>query len=395
MRLRGWVALASLWLAACAAEPVPQPPVVEAPQPQLRPVRFADLAGWAADDHAAALRAFENSCRALAKREPTAALGAARWAGTVADWREVCALASRTEPAAARRFFEDWFVPMALVDGAQEDGLFTGYYEPLLRAARQPTATYHVPLHGRPDDLIAVDLGAFAEDLGGRRIAGRIADGRLIPYYSRAEIEAGALEGRAPAVFWVDDPVAKFFLEIQGSGQVELASGERLRVGYAEQNGRPYRAIGRDLVEMGELSREGVSLQSIRAWLRAHPDRARALMNRNPSYVFFRETGPVVAGVGPVGAQGVPLTAGRSIAVDRRFVPLGVPLWVETTAPTPAGDVPLRRLLVAQDTGGAIRGVVRGDVFWGDGTGAEYTAGHMRSTGRWFVLLPRGVLPSA
>jgi membrane-bound lytic murein transglycosylase A len=392
--MRGAVVLLVVMFAGCAARP-PVPPAPEVPEAQLRAVRFADLQGWDSDDHAAALGAFRTSCAALAKRASDAALGRAMWAGTVADWRPVCDAADRTEPAAARAFFEEWFVPMALTDRGAPDGLFTGYYEPLLRAARAPSSVFRVPLHGRPADLVSVDLGAFIEDLDGRRIAGRVADGRLVPYYSRAEIEAGVLDGRAQAVFWVDDPVEKFFLEIQGSGQVELPDGERLRVGYAEQNGRPYRAIGRDLVEMGELERDEVSLQSIRAWLRANPDRAQALMNRNPSYVFFRETGPVVAGVGPVGAQGVPLTAGRSIAVDRRFVPLGVPLWVETTVPSPGGEMPLRRLMVAQDTGGAIRGVVRGDVFWGEGAAAEYSAGHMRSTGRWFALVPRGLVPSA
>jgi membrane-bound lytic murein transglycosylase A len=242
---------------------------------------------------------------------------------------------------------------------------------------------------------VAVDLGEFDESLNGRRIAGRVVDGRLRPYLDRAAIDRGGLAGRGLELLWVDDAVGKFFLQVQGSGLVELADGRRLRIGYADQNGRAYRAIGRDLVEMGELAREEVSLQTIRDWLRAHPERAQELMERNPSYVFFRELGDAATTPGPLGAQNVALAPERSIAVDRRFVPLGVPLWLDTTAPYPEGERPFRRLLVAQDTGGAIKGPVRGDVFWGSGERAEHIAGHMRSRGRWFALLPRALVPTS
>jgi membrane-bound lytic murein transglycosylase A len=216
-----------------------------------------------------------------------------------------------------------------------------------------------------------------------------------VPYHSRAEIEGGALAGRELELLWVDDAIAKFFLQIQGSGQVRLDDGRVVRVGYATQNGHPYRAIGRDLIEIGALTRDEVSLQTIRAWLQAHPRDAAAIMARNRSYIFFQEHPELAAADGPLGAQGVPLTAGRSLAVDRRYVPLGVPLWLETSVPAPEGPAPLRRLMVAQDTGGAIKGVVRGDVFWGGGERAEAVAGRMKSTGRYAVLLPRALVPTS
>jgi membrane-bound lytic murein transglycosylase A len=250
-----------------------------------------------------------------------------------------------------------------------------------------------VPLYGRPGDLIDVDLGSFDADLKGHRIAGRVEGQRLMPYYTRAQIDAGALAGRGLELFWVEDPIRSFFMQIQGSGQIDLPDGSRMRVGYAAQNGRPYRAIGRDLVAMGAIARDDVSLQSIRAWLVAHPDQARGVMEKNPSFVFFRALPDLAAAPGPLGAMGVPLTPERSLAVDRRFLPLGVPLWLSTTAPWPSGEGPLQRLVIAQDTGGAIRGPVRGDVFWGSGDAAEAVAGRMQSKGGYWILLPRGLSP--
>jgi membrane-bound lytic murein transglycosylase A len=391
-RSSAWAAaLAALWLAACAEREAPEPAV------ELRPVAFADLPGWPDDDPSAALAAFGRSCAVLARRDPGDAMGRAAWAGRIGDWRDVCAAAGGIAPdrEAARAFFERGFVPVAVTDRGAAEGLFTGYYEPLLAGSRTPDARYRVPLHRRPPDLVSVDLGDFDDSLSGKRIAGRIADGRLRPYPDRAAIDGGDLAGRGLELLWVDDAIAKFFLQIQGSGLVELQDGQRLRVGYADQNGRTYRAIGRDLVEMGELTREEVSLQSIRDWLRAHPDRAAALMAKNPSYVFFRELGDAATTPGPVGAQNIALTPERSIAVDRQFVPLAVPIWLDTTAPFPDGERPFRRLLIAQDTGGAIKGLVRGDVFWGSGELAEHVAGHMKSRGRWFVLLPRPLAPAS
>jgi membrane-bound lytic murein transglycosylase A len=272
-------------------------------------------------------------------------------------------LASAT---AARAFFESWFQPYRVSDNGERTGLFTGYYEPVLHGSRQPRGPYQVPLHAPPGDLLRIDLGRFNPELGGYAIWGRLADGELVPYYSRAEIDDGALGGRDLELLWVDDPIAKFFLQVQGSGQVRLDDGSVVRLGYAGQNGQPYRAIGRDLIELGALPRDQVSLQTIRAWLRAHPADAPTIMERNPSYIFFEEHPELAAEDGPLGTQGVPLTAGRSLAVDRRFLPLGAPVWLDASAPRPdrpEDEAPLRRLLIAQDTGGAIKGVVRGDVF--------------------------------
>lgn len=390
--VRALAACALLALAGCAEKAEkPAEPAVE-----LRPVAFRDLAGWADDDASGALLAFRTSCAVIGRRAATDGMGREPWAGKAGDWQPICAEAGSVplEPAAARTFFEAAFVPVLVTDRGKAEGLFTGYYEPLLMGSRTPGGRFTVPLHRRPGDLVNVDLGTFDSALEGKRIAGRVDGGKLVPYPDRAAIDAGALAGRGDELLWVDDPVGKFFLQIQGSGLVELAEGQRIRVGYADQNGRAYRAIGRDLVEMGALTREEVSLQTIRDWLRAHPDRAAGIMAKNPSYVFFREQGDASRTTGPVGAQNVPLTPERSIAVDRRFMPLGAPIWLETTAPFPGGDRPFHRLVVAQDTGGAIKGPVRGDVFWGDGPVAEHVAGHMKSPGRWLVLLPKSLAPT-
>lgn len=368
----------------------------------LRPARFADLPGWESDAHAEALAAWLRSCERIGRLPAEKPLGGAGFAGTAGDWRAACTAASRfggpgaaagaSRPgdAAARAFFERELVPFATSDAGEATGLFTGYYEPLLRGSRRLQGRYTVPLYGRPPELVTVDLGDFRDELRGQRIAGRVEEGALVPFADRTTIVAGALAGRELEIVWVDDSVDAFFLEIQGSGRIELAEGGVLRVGYVAQNGHPYFAIGRDLVERGALRREEVSLQSIRRWLAANPAEAPAVMARNASYVFFQE----VPGDGPLGAEGVVLTPGRSLAVDLAHLPLGVPVWLDGTMPGPAEgrpDRPLRRLLVAQDTGGAIRGPVRGDVFWGAGEEAAAVAGRMKHPGRIWLLLPRAV----
>jgi membrane-bound lytic murein transglycosylase A len=381
-------------LGSCAEERKPAEAPPAGPVLRLSAVDFGALPGWAADDLQPALAAFVRSCGRWAKQAVDKAVGGqGGFAGAVANWRPVCADASAA--AEARAFFEANFVPYAVSDDGNREGLFTGYYEPLLRGARAPDAAYRYPLYRRPGDLVSVDLGQFDPELEGRRIGGRVEKGKLVPYADRAAIDRGALAGRELELLWVDDPVDRFFLEIQGSGQVRLPSGETVRVGFADQNGRPYRAIGKDLIESGAIPRERMSMQAIRAWLEANPDQAPATMAKNPSVVFFTELTGLAAASGPLGAQGVPLTPGRSLAVDRKFLPLGAPVWVDTTAPEPDGERPLRRLMVAQDTGGAIRGPVRGDVFWGAGPAAEHLAGHMKSPGRLFILLPRDLAPTS
>ncbi len=396
---RGAAPLGIIAIAAAAALVytafVPPPPK---PPDRLVLVResFDQLAGWAEDSHAEALPALARSCARLAKRGDEESVGPDGIAGSTADWRQPCAAAARIgeDDDAARQFFESEFAPFALHNNDAAVGLFTGYYEPQLRGSLVADERYTVPLYRRPPDLVTAKLGAFHPELSGRRITGRVREGRLVPYPSRAEIDGGALANRDLELVWVDDPVAAFFLHIQGSGHVELSDGTLIRVGYGGQNGHAYVAIGRELVERGALTQESVSLQSIRAWLRAHPAEAAALMAANPSYVFFRR----LEGEGPVGAEGTVLSAGRSLAVDRRYLPLGVPLWLDAMAPPTTGsgpDRPLRRVVIAQDTGGAIRGPVRGDVFWGHGAEAEAVAGHMKHEGRYYILLPLAVADRA
>ncbi|MGH1399575.1 MAG: murein transglycosylase A, partial [Alphaproteobacteria bacterium] len=282
-----------------------------------------------------------------------------------------------------QRYFEQNFTPYNVRSGSDPNGLFTGYYEASLKGSRTKTARYNIPLHTRPDDLVMVQLGEFREELKGQRIAGRVKGGNLKPYESREEIIAGKWPHHDKVLLWVDDPVDAFFVQIQGSGLVEMSDGTTMRIGYAGQNGHPYYAIGRELIKRGALTKESVSMQAIRDWLAKNPADADALMNTNKSYVFFRE----INGEGPIGGQGVALTAGRSLAIDRSLISYGLPIWTDIAAPTP-DTKSIQKLMITQDTGGAIRGAVRGDVFWGYGATAETLAGSMKSKGKYWVLLP-------
>ncbi|MCX7892102.1 MAG: MltA domain-containing protein [Burkholderiales bacterium] len=358
---------------ACPACPGVKPP--EARAPTLTAASFAELPGWTADAVGEAWSAFLASCRAL-RFQPA--------------WQPVCTEAAKVASpgdAAVRAFLEANFVPFRIASGDGEvQGLVTGYYEPLLRGSRARRAPFLYPLYAPPDDLLVIDLAAVNPELKGLRLRGRLDGRRVVPYYSRAEIDNGAAPVAGKEIVWVDDPVEAFFLQVQGSGRVRLEDGRFLRVGYADQNGHPYRSIGRWLVESGELPVGEASMQGIQRWARANPQRLGELLNQNPSYVFFREL-PDADG-GPPGALGVPLTPERSIAVDPRHIPLGAPVWLATTRP--ASDAPLERLVLAQDTGGAIRGAPRADFFWGFGPDAGREAGRMRQQGRMWVLLPRG-----
>ena len=353
---------------------VPPAPGATPEKARLERVDFADLPGWRQDDVAAGWRAFLRGCGALRTRQ--------EWVQLCEDARAIDA----QNDAEVRRFLESRLVPHRVVapDGGAQ-GLLTGYYEPLLRGSRIRSERYAVPLYTAPDDLVSVDLSAVVPETKSLRLRGRVVGRKLMPYWSRAEIENGsaALEGRE--LLWVDDPVDLFFLQVQGSGRVELEDGEIVRVGYADQNGHPYRSIGRLLVERGELGVDQASMQGIKAWGRANPEKLEALLRENPSYVFFRELPP--NGDGPFGSLGVALTARRSIAVDPSVVPLGVPVFIDSTLPGSAE--PLRQLMAAQDTGGAIKGSVRADFFWGFGPEAGEQAGRMRQPLRLWVLLPR------
>ena len=378
---RGIATLLLLLLAGCAAPKPPPDHLV------LLPAGFGDLGGWSADHQSEALPALLRSCATRLKFADGEKVGPNGIAGTVADWRQPCAAAATVpdnDDTAARQFFETWFQPYRCANNAVTEGLFTGYYEAELAGARARGGVFQTPLLKRPPDLVMVELGDFRPNLRGERIAGRVVSGRLKPYDTREQIEAGSLEKLDLPLLWVEDPIAAFFLEIQGSGRVTLPDGSVQRVGYDGQNGWPYVAIGKVMADRGLLDRDNVNMQSIRAWLAAHPDQAKAIMDANPSYVFFRE----LKGDGPLGSEGVVLTPGRSLAVDRSFLPLGAPVWLAASDDR-IGEI--RRLLVAQDSGGAIRGPVRGDVFWGHGPEAERNAGYQRARGAEYLLLPKTV----
>lgn len=356
----------------------------------LRRVNYSDLPNWEADELSEAAPALLNSCQAITKKPANTNLGIAGRAG---DWREPCAILSRMnqrDNASMRAYFENWFKPWAIRGENGDEGLFTGYYEASLKGSWSRKGQYQTPLYARPRDLISVDLGAFRAEWKGKRISGKVSKDQLIPYDDRASIAEGTLAGRARPLLWVDNPIDAFFLEVQGSGRVQMRDGKTVRVGYDGANGQGYASLGRILLDMGELSRP-VSMQSIRKWLEGHKERAQEIMNQNASYVFFR----ILKEPGPTGAQGVPLTARRSLAVDPAYIPLGAPMWLEIAdnGNESDGQSENGRLVVAQDTGGAIKGVVRGDFFWGYGKDAENKAGGMQSKGRYYVLLPRTVIP--
>ena len=362
-------------------ERVPAPASTE-PSPSaasLHAVDWAELPNGREDAHAAALKAFVQGCAALGAR---------------AVWRGACDAARKIAPgriAGARQFFESHFRPYRAANSKAEPGLITGYYEPLLNGSRQRTTRYRYPLYAIPDDLLVVELGDLTPDLKGMRLRGRLDGRRVVPYYSRAEIDAGSALRSAAVLFWVDDPIDLFFLQVQGSGQIRLDHGERVRVGFADQNGHPYRSIGRLLIERGELAPDNASMQSIKSWARQHPEKLADVLNHNARYVFFKELQSDLPG--PIGALGVPLSAGRSLAIDPSHVPLGAPVYLDTTWPNSKRH--LQRLMIAQDTGGAIRGAGRGDYFWGFGEQAGAQAGRMRQPGKMWVLIPNGTLPES
>ncbi len=325
-----------------------------------------------------ALTVFRSSCKSLQAREDRSGLTQA------GDWASACAAAATTSEAEAQGFFQGQFTAVAVTPAGATpgSGFATGYYEPEIAGSRTPAPGFPVPLYKRPPDLIDVNLGSFVADWKGRTLRGKLEGTSLVPYADRGAIMAGALKGRGLELAWAADPYEAFFLEIQGSGRLRLPDGSIMRIGYAGQNGRDYVAIGRVLVERGDLPRGGASMDTILAWLRANPGKAPALLAANPSAVFFRE----LTGDGPIGAMGVAVTPGLSLAADPAFVPLGAPVLVETTLP---GNLPLAALMVAQDTGGAIKGPNRVDLFRGAGAAARAEAGALAAKAGITLLLPR------
>lgn len=380
-----WLALGlSLLLSACVTPP--KPPAVT-PSPPVAPFAASTwdaLPDWQTLDLAPSWPAFLQSCRALKNRT---------------RWQEICSRAEQLsigDSTAQRTFYETWFTPYQVrnPDGSDQ-GMITGYYEPKLYGSRTRTKRFRYPLYAAPDDLLTIDLGEAYPQLKDLRLRGRLQGKRVVPYYNRGEIDAKSTSAshanalNAHVLFWVDNAVELFFLQIQGSGRIELPDGELVKVGYADQNGYPYVSIGRKLVETGELKLEDASMQGIKNWGEKNPDKLPALLAQNPSYVFFRELPDGLSA--PVGALGVPLTGEYSLAVDARTIPLGAPIFLATTYPN--DSAPLNRLMMAQDTGGAIRGAVRADFFWGFGETPATQAGKMKQQGRMWVLFPKGGEP--
>jgi len=355
---------------------------------------FSDLEGWKNDDFKGFMKAYQTSCARILKRSADDKFSSDPAWGTYGAWQDACrkgATVNQEDSNAVRAFLENNFkVVAASADGTRE-GLFTGYYESTLNGSRVRQGKYQYPLLARPDDLVMVELGDFREELKGQRIAGRVLDGKLKPYENRAAIVSGKMpSAQFKPLVWLDDPQDAFFVQVQGSGIVHLDDGGMMRVGYAAQNGHPYYAIGRELVKRGIYTKDEVSMETIRSWMLQNPDKADELMNTNPSYVFFTEMPDDGSGAGPQGGEGVKLTPGRSLAIDRSKMPYGFPVYLIADYADETGK-PIRKLMMAQDTGGAIRGAVRGDYFWGSGSMAEQKAGPMKAKGRYFFLLPKGV----
>lgn len=340
-------------------------------------ITYQDLKGWSRDRQSLTLQAFRRSCSRILQLAPSSPLDTKltgnMFYGVAGDWREACAAAAHVGAGddAARAYFESYFVPVRFV--SDRSGLFTGYYEPEMNGARSRGGIYQTPVLAPPPGF------KQAREAG-----------KLFP--TRAEIEDGALSGQVLPIVWLADPIDAFFLHVQGSGRVRLTDGTTMRLAFAGKNGQPYTSIGKVLIARGALTPDTVSMQTIRAWLDEHRDEMPGILRRNESYIFFRELKDTDDTLGPLGAEGVNLTPGRSMAVDRSLHPLGVLLWLDAAPAIPGSDGPrLERLMVAQDTGTAIRGLQRGDVFWGSGEEAALNAGHMQSSGEIMALLPRAL----
>lgn len=388
------VIISFLWLAACTTGSIsPTPPPTQSEETIALPLpdkplaksihkrdQWSSLNGWNSDDLLPAWQAFLQSCRVLSK-QPV--------------WQENCKIAASLQHPSSteiRNFFETYFIPYQVVNvDNTEEGLITGYYEPLLKGSRTLSERYRFPVYAAPDELLTIELGEAYPELKDLRLRGRLNGRKVVPYYSRSEImnNPGLLNGYE--LLWVEDEVELFFLHVQGSGRIVLDNGEMMKIGFADQNGFPYNSIGKLLVQRGELPLEQASMQGIKQWGRQNPRKLAELLQQNARYVFFRELPSDLSG--PIGALGVPLTAGRSIAIDPLSIPQGVPVFLATTWPNTSK--PLNRLMVAQDVGGAIKGGVRADFFWGFGHEAGNQAGKMKQAGKMWILMPKEYQPVA
>ncbi|WP_460449865.1 murein transglycosylase A [Alsobacter sp. SYSU BS001988] len=399
--LRAIVAIGGCaWAMALAfAAPAPLPSAetapMSSPSPQsregpggstLRPVDFGALAGWARDDHAAAFATFLRTCRTLTDATPALRPGLAPAPALL----DVCqaALAMRdVGPEQARLFFETRFQPLEIAP-REGQGFLTGYYEPEVEGSLTPSPDFPTPVLGRPDDLVTIPSGGDRGGLDPALAAARRTPAGLEPYADRAAIQDGALAGRGLELLYLRDDVELFLAQVQGSARVRLPDGSVLRMVYAGRNGHPYASIGRIIVSEGRMTLEEMSLERLKAWLRQNPAEARRIMRMNRSYVFFAIGQGMDPAAGPIGAASVPLTPGRSIAVDRGLWSYGLPFWIDADLTSAAASA-WSRLMIAQDTGSAILGPARADIFFGSGAEAGTQAGLVRHPGRFVVLEPR------
>ncbi len=363
-----------LVLAACSKEEAKKSDV------ELKEVDFSVLHGFEDDDFSSARTAFLRSCEAVAKGKGEF-LGHSAIKINRQDYLLACAKARQTPKAQFKEFVKNNFTPYQVTYKGSSEGKFTSYYEAEINASYTKDDVYKYPVYGIPNDLIEVNLKDFDASLPAKKIIGRKQGNKLIPYYTRAEINKHGL--KAPVILWADCAVDVFVMQIQGSAVAKLPDGSRQRIAFASSNGRPFKGIGSILLEKGLLQVGQASMGNIKKWLKSNPEEAYVNMNENDRYIFHRLGNPE----GPIGALGVPLTAGRSLAVDKEFIPLGALLWLETTLP---GNKPLNKLMVAQDIGSAIKGAVRGDYFWGSGGDDVLSlAGSMNSKGTYYILLPQ------
>ncbi len=367
---------------------------------KFQQVAWTALPGWQDDNLNQVWKGFINNCKGLMR--PVSGSLAMQARATPRAWQPVCQAAVQSgltpDTAAApavRQFLQAHLQPWRVLDasGKPAQNTVTGYYEPLVHASRKRHGDYQWPLYAPPEDLLTIDLGTVYPELAGKRIRGKLAGKRVVPYDTRAEIAATAAR-QPPVIVWVDDPVEAFFLQIQGSGRASLDNGETIRLAYADHNGRPYASIGQWLAKKGELPLAQTSMQNIKAWAKRNPARVQEMLNANPAMVFFNEETITDPELGPKGAYGIPLIGQRSVAVDTSFVPLGAPLYLATDYP--ASKKPLERMVFAQDTGAAIKGAARTDFYWGSGDEAGAMAGRMKQRGEMWVLWPKQAgVPSA
>lgn len=375
-------------LAACdqSEEPVASDP---AAAPNYVPVAIEALPGWSSDQLSEALPAWRHSCRKIINFPPAKVLGPG--AGTAGDWQDLCGQLDELQEdntASLKKFIETKFLALKVTSTqTDEPGLFTGYFEPILDVARVRSETHNEPIYALPQDHVTVRLGNFDAALKGKSFVGRVENGQLVPYRVRGEIDRGAITQDAEVLFWARDPLDVFILQVQGSGIAEMSDGASQRIGFAGHNGHAYGSLGRWLIAEGELQPNAAAWEDIRNWLETNPGKARSALAMNPRFIFFRE----LDGDGPLGAAGVPLVAERSMAIDREYMPLNVPVWLDIEHPD--GKQRLQRLMLAQDVGSAIKGVVRGDFYWGTGRAALDKAGRMKSTGSYYILVPKPLVP--